>query len=123
MGGGVGIAVIADIARDRRSKTLNHKGREETQRKTSEVCAKLGSLGTTRYKSFGILVERWGEGRAKIAVIARHRRNRVIGRAKTLPLIHTDDTDRRNQERFTVKGAEDAKKSTGWVGQTHADLG
>jgi hypothetical protein len=72
-----GTPAIADIARDRRSKTLNHEGHPfdfpfagsgslragcETQRKTSEVYAKLGSLGTTRYKSFGILVEGWGGG-------------------------------------------------------------
>jgi hypothetical protein len=79
MGGGVarkgapiaGIAVIADIARDRKSKTLNHKGHGGTRRKTSEASAKLGSPGTARYKSFGFLVEGWGgRGRHASALIA-----------------------------------------------------
>jgi hypothetical protein len=34
-------------------------------------------------------------------------------------LIHTDDTEKA----FTAKDAEDAKKSDGGLGQTHAKLG
>jgi len=51
---------------------------------------------------------------AGIADIARHRRNR-----EGLPLIQTDDADKRNPETFTAKVAEDAKE----MGQTHANLG
>ena len=57
---------------------------------------------------------------AVIADIARHRRDR---KGRTLPLINRDDTDRRNQEPFTAKNAEDAKKSGPWMGQASAKLG
>jgi hypothetical protein len=37
-----GIAVIADIARNRAGKTVNRKGHQGTQRKTAETHANLG---------------------------------------------------------------------------------
>jgi hypothetical protein len=79
------IAVIARHRRNRKSKTVNRKGREGTQRKTAEIHANLGSAGMTQVKHFRILVEAEGRGAAQsaaiadIAEIARHRRNRKSG--------------------------------------------
>jgi hypothetical protein len=42
----------------------------KNQPQKPQTHAKLGSLGTTRCKSFGILVEAWGEGAEEIAKIA-----------------------------------------------------
>jgi len=61
MGGGVGIAVIADIARDRRDRKTRSRGRLRST-VIAETHANLGGLGMGSYKPFGILVEGWGEG-------------------------------------------------------------
>jgi hypothetical protein len=67
----------------------------------------------TQVKSFGILVEAKGEGRARHA----YRRNRRH-RTSPSPLIHTDDTDQ-EQGRTAVK----PYANQCLMAETHANLG
>jgi hypothetical protein len=57
--------------------------------------ARLGPVGMTLVKPFGILVEGWGEGvAAPVRGYRRDRRHRRDRKDNTSPLINTDDTDR-----------------------------
>jgi hypothetical protein len=71
----------------------------------------------TQVKSFGILVEAKGEGRARHA----YRRNRRH-RTSPSPLIHTDDTDQESGGSSNPPPRAAVPHGSGCA-QTHANLG